>query len=109
MAQISPAIPTFWEAINQKSYPTPIIKECDKIVLSEPGWTEGKGFWEGETLPVYEDGKYYFVDGGIRKYIRHASGSGYLEHDPEYWSGFIAYKTVKVGNTLNIVPYFKPA
>lgn len=92
--------------ITHKSvYPKPIITECDKITLSEPLWTEN---WQGQKIPVYEDGKYYFVDGGIRKYIQHYSGSGYLEHDPEFWSGFIAYKLEKVGDILNIVPYFKP-
>jgi hypothetical protein len=56
------------------------------IKLSEPKWVMGKGYREGESVPVYENGKYYIVKGRMCKYIEHCDGSGYLEHNPEYWN-----------------------
>ncbi len=95
--------PTFWEAMNQIVYPTPIVS------LSEPGWTDGKGLWQGQQIPVYEDGKYYLVGGAICKYIRHYDGSGYLENNPSRWSGFYSYRPVKTGDGITLVLYYKEA
>lgn len=109
VSQINQEIPTFRETINRRVYPKAIITKSDRIKISEPIEIEGEGCWAGEKITIYEDGKYYYIDGGIRKYIEHADGSGYLEHDPEYWSGFIAYKTVKIDGINTLVPYYKPA
>lgn len=64
----------------------PIVKENKWIQVSEPKWKEGTGFWKGHKVPVYEDGKYYRINGGIFKFIEHPDGSGYLEPDPQYWT-----------------------
>jgi hypothetical protein len=56
----------------------PIVRENKWIQVSEPKWKEGTGFWKGQMVPVYEDGKFYQINGGIFKFIEHLDGSGYL-------------------------------
>lgn len=108
ISQMNQTIHTFKETKYKQIYPKAIITKSDKIKISEPIVIDGEGCWEGEKITLYEDGKYYYIDGGIRKWIQFEGSSGYLEHDPEFWSGFMTYKTVKIGDTYNLVPYYKP-